>query len=545
MFKRVLALLALLVASGFAASGAEEPSVLAEVNGVPITSADLERMIVSQHRGGSMSMSAAEGLVPRLLEKAIRDELILQDAFAMGMGEDPDLTEPIRHKAIRRAVSMFAREEMDVRPVTEEQVEHFFLAYYHRIQIRPVSLGTPEECVDALQRIDAGEVTMGELAAKESLDSKKFRGGLHNDIHWADVDTLLRNASRDLQAGEYSGPFQYGDFWSFIRVESRTPPDRSELPTYENFIRGVLTAQGEKRAWDEWVSELRTGVEFQTDDALLAEIREDESELYRGEFKHGSEAPLIWIDEDHALTDEGFRRAMSTTAMSMGGSSFEEILTVALGEQSEYLALWLAADQGGWLERPEVIEYYESELEQVVLDTYLDENIGQKIRFNREEYEQFYLDHQEDFRGDDQVRLSIMTTTDEAAIREAAERLGEGADFEYVRADVEGREPSTALTPNWAPITSFNEKIIEAVSRLEVGGTSAPVPYGSGWMILRLDGRREGPVRPMAEVDGSIRQALYYREFSELLDRHLERLAEASDIVRYEDRIRAWAEAES
>ena len=54
------------------AEGAAE-LVLAEVNGTPITGADLEQMIIESHRAGGL-VGMEQGLVPRLIEKAIRDQ---------------------------------------------------------------------------------------------------------------------------------------------------------------------------------------------------------------------------------------------------------------------------------------------------------------------------------------------------------------------------------------------------------------------------------------------------------------------------------------
>ena len=130
-------------------------------------------------------------------------------------------------------------------------------------------------------------------------------------------------------------------------------------------------------------------------------------------------------------------------------------------------------------------------------------------------------------------------------IEDAAARLADGADFDYVRSQVEGRDVDSGGAASWSPITVFSDDINEALVGMEVGETSPPIAFGRSWMIFRLDGRREGSVEPIEAVDGPIREALYYKEFSRLLDEHLARLQEVSVIERHEDRIRAWAQSES
>ena len=99
-----LSLMCLLAVFGTApATGADDTSeVLVEVNGEPITTADLERLIVESHQGGSMKVEDADGLIPKLLGRAIKDKLILQDAYAMGIAEESAVVMPVRRENSRR-----------------------------------------------------------------------------------------------------------------------------------------------------------------------------------------------------------------------------------------------------------------------------------------------------------------------------------------------------------------------------------------------------------------------------------------------------------
>jgi parvulin-like peptidyl-prolyl isomerase len=528
------------------AIGEEGPAaVLVEVNGQPITSADLERLIVESHQGGSMTVEEADGLIPKLLHRAIRDELILQDAYSMGLDEEPVVVIPVRQRVVQEAIAVYGQEHVQPRPISDEAVQEFFVDYYHKMQVRQLSLSTPEECEDALQRIKSGKTTMGTLAAQSSLDSRKFRGGLHNDKYWADVEAVIRVASEGVAVGDYSAVFPYNDAFAIIRVESRTPPTQDDLPRFEAYIRGILRAKEQERAWDAMVDECRAGVRVSVDSKAVDAIRADEELLYHGDFKRGSGDPVLWIDERHTLSEAEFRERMSRAAMSMGTSGFEEILELAIEEQRDYLAVWKSATEAGVFERPELVELNEREFRKAVIGYYLDEHVANRVTLDPNEYEQFYRDHQDDFRGPEEVRLSIMTSDDESEMRDAAARLAKGANFDYVRSEVEGRDALPTASPKWTPITSFNQAIVDELAALEVGQSSSPLPYGNKWMIVRLDARREGQVAPIEEVDMVIRNALYQKEFRARVEEHLAKLEEIAEIVRYDDRIMAWAESDS
>jgi parvulin-like peptidyl-prolyl isomerase len=520
--------------------------VLVEVNGEPITGADLDEMIMEAHSGGSMDSGFIEGLVPRLLEKAVRDRLILQDAFAIGMGEESSIVREVDERVARRMISLYSRAQVDLPEITEEEKEQFFRDYYHKIQVRQLSLPTEEECRAAVQRIQGGEITMGTLAVESSMDTQKARGGLHNDKYWADVENRIRDAVRGLDPGEFSDPFPYNDVWSVVRVESRTPPNPDDYPRFENYIHAVLRNQKYEAVWAELVADHEARVEVTEDRALLDAMLEDEGVLYRADFKIGSEAPVLAIDADHAVTDRQFRKAMQHLAMEMGTSTIREIQEQTIAQEREQLVLAWSAEKEGWLENPEVVEYRQKQLEEIVLNTYLEEYIHQNISVPREDLEAYYEEHKGEYRGAEEVRLSILTTSDQEVIQEAIQRIRDGADFDYVRAEIEGREVE-ALTASeaWSPITMFSQVIRDAVAELDVGGISEPLPFARSWMILRLDGRREGSVLPLRDVESQIRKALYMREFTRLLDEHLARLEEASEIVWHEDRIQDWAQSES
>jgi len=527
------------------ASGDVNDLILVEVNGEAITGADLDKMIMEVHQSG-MDPANAEGLVPKLIEKSIRDRLILQDAYGMGMGEDPALVGPVEREATRKAISLYSRSQVDLPEVTDADVEEYFETYYHKVRIRQMACESDEACRAAMARVESGEITMGSLANESSLDPLKDKGGLQNELYWVDVDFAMRDMSTALEIGEFSEPFLYKGRWTFIRVESRTPPDMAELPERKNYIHGVIRNYEYEIIWDEMVARHLDDVSVQVNEELVEGIRADEALLYHGEFRVGSEAPVLAIDPGHFVGEQDFRIAMSKLAMQMGDSSFEEILEESTRAQTEQLVLAWFAEREGYFETPEVVELYERRMDEEVINAYLEEMIAQKVALNRDEYEQFYRDHVEDFRGPEEVRLSILTANDEQVIREAASRLGDGADFDYVRAQIEGRDSSAAgEAASWSPVTVFSDEIQSSATTMQVGDSSDPIRFGYGWLIFRLDGRREGTVKPIEEVDGQIRAAMYYQQFGERLDEHLARLKEASVIVRHEDRIREWARGES
>ena len=254
--KAVMALFASIVlVSGARARQHVEPLVLVEVNGVAVTGDDLDAMIRDVHRGGGLTASNSEGLVPRLLEKAIRDQLLLQDAYAMGMDQDDSVVRPVEQKATDRAISLYSQSQAELPEVTDADIRASFEEYYRRIKVRVVSLRTAAECEQAISRIRSGEITMGAFAVENSLDSWSSRGGLLRGEYWADVEMDLRDVLRGLEPGEFSEPIEFRGNWGFVRIDSAEPAAAGDYTKFEEKIRRSILEDQSKEAWARLVAE--------------------------------------------------------------------------------------------------------------------------------------------------------------------------------------------------------------------------------------------------------------------------------------------------
>lgn len=543
-FRRLLTAITLIALVGPAAAGDDDNSVvLMEVNGQEITSERIDEMIMRSHRQLDMTQTGEE-LMVRLLDKAVNDALILQEAVAMGLHEDEGVLEPAEEAATSVAVREFVREHHEApSAVTDEEIDDFFGDMYHRIQLRRVSLRTREE-IDAVRQAVLDGTDMDAIARESSLDSKKPVGGLMNFIHWADLPVIFRGACEDLAVGEVSEPFRNQDAWTIVRVEQRADPDRSELPEYAEFIRGVLLSEKREAAWAAFIDGLRDRTPVTKDEAVLDAIRADEADVLRGEFFNDSEAPALAIDAGHVVSESALRDAVSKTFMEMGDRPFEEAVQEAAKKETARLLLRAHAERDGYFERDVVLEAYDRKLEETLINVYLDETVVSKISFDREEFDAFYEENKHRFRGAAEIKLSFLLLDTREIAEDAYERLEDGADFDYLRRELQGAGHGSD-TAKWAPASMFSPEIVEASKEMEIGETSGVLPFNSRWMIVRLDGRRDGDVLPIEEVDMQIRQALFQREFRERLDEKLSLIKERSEIVRHDERIRKYFAAES
>lgn len=516
-------------------SASEESPVLVSVNGEPITAADLDRVIMEMHSSADMSASDNTS-IERYFNKAIHDRLILQEARSMQLDRDPEILAEIREGTVEQATAIYARENFEPpADPTEQEIRDRFEELYWKIQLRQLSVRKREQAEQLAFMIREG-ASMDSLARELSLDTKKARGGRIGPLPWADVEEALRAQVRGVDEDVLVGPFPYRETFALIRVEERFEPDFDELDDAEAEIRLQLRGMAREKAWEEFVEAHREKSPPQRDTMVLAEIDADSAKVFQGGFLVRDERPAVWVGE-RVRTGTDVRRAISRTAMKMGESSWAEIRDAALDELEEKLVLAHHAEKAGVFDRPEVVASEEHRLEQLLINVYLNQTIVPEVTFNREEFDEFYQENLDQFRGPEQVRLDVMVFDDRERADEAREMLARGASFDFVREKFLDIEASAAAKTKWASATLFSEEVQRALAETKINGFTPVLSSSTRWMIMELEGRREGEIQPLDQVELKIRQVMFQRKFNELLDERLSLLKERSEIVRHEERI--------
>jgi parvulin-like peptidyl-prolyl isomerase len=523
-------------ALGAETPGAGAADTLALVNGDAITTADVDALIVDAHR--TTDMTGLQGAdLERFLTKAINDRLILQEAERLGLEEDEALQRTLAEARVQDAVGRYAADTFQApSSVDETAVREYFDRHYWKIRLRQLSVRTEAEAL-AIRRDILSGAPMDSLASAISLDTHRFKGGLHNLKYWADVENTLRGPAQALGVGELSEPFPYREAFSLLRVEERTAVDAAAFPAVEAGIRAHLLAEGKKAAWREFVGVLHRHTPVRADGAVLAAIFADSTVAVRGEFMGASDAPALTVDGGHLVTEAELRRAISRAVMQGGGRTFRALAQEAVDSAADRLVLRAAAEAAGYLDRPEVVQGHERRRRDKLLGAFLNELIVPRIAFQRTEFEEYYDAHKDEFRGAEEVQLSTLLIESEAEAKEIESRLAGGADFGYLKRRHASSGDASAGDSRWTAVEVFADAIREEIARMRVGETSRALPIATGWLIFKLDGRRPGEVKSLDEVEMQIRQVMFQRKFNEELDRYLDLLREGSEIVLMQAKI--------
>ncbi len=532
-------LLLLLPVFSFAADAPGD--TLITINGDAITAATMDDMVMAAHAsGGAERMNAA--FLGKLLDKAVNDLLLLQQAEAMGMGEEPALVDELAEMRESAAASAFASRAFDPEiEISDEEIQEYWRTYYRRIQVRQISARTAEDAGKLREALLAG-APMDSLAMSVSVDNRRHEGGLRDLVIWGDLHPQLRGPAEATRQGELSQVFPFHNIFSVLRVEQKLDPDETAFAAALPRIRRYYAVEKREAAWKTFLEDLDAEAPLLRNAAILERVRGDSAAMGTAAFMEGGSAPAFSAPGVRAVTEKDLRRAIAKGQMDLRNAGFNELYGRGCDEVRHDLILRAAAARRGLLDDPAVAKLVRDKRSEMLINMYLNEIIVPEIVFSREEFDAFYRENLDRFRGPEEVLLDVIVLDDEATAADAAARLAAGGDIDFVRDLLKaggGGEPS------WSPENVFSGSMKEQLAEMKEGDVSSPVKIPSGWMVFKLRGRRQGQPRSIEEVEMPIREAVFQRKFDALMDEHLSLLKERSTIVRHDDRIERYFAGDS
>ena len=262
-----------------------DPGVLALVNGAPIKQDTFRRRIEALPEDHPAGFSTAFGTVrvvnrkPRtteekkiLLEEVVKEELLVQDAVALGLERDSQVKGQLDDSRRLILINAITRREADKVTIDESAIgDHYnqFKEVYkdpERIHLARIVTPTLQEAEAARAAAVQGEEFV-QLARARSIDASKANGG---DIGWYlkafDHQILTQTGQNptekfllpqfepvvfSLEVGQVSQPVKGPDGYYLFKLVERKPqrvPSLSEL--HDRLREGLLVQRRQKQIQD-------------------------------------------------------------------------------------------------------------------------------------------------------------------------------------------------------------------------------------------------------------------------------------------------------
>lgn len=276
---------------GAGPSGAARPAAAAEavigtpvatVNGLPVGTQALDDAARGKDPAAGGAYSAEER--KELLDQAIENELLFQEAFARGLYNDPKVKKILISLLLKPEVY----EKVGKQEFTDEQIAAYFEehkdAYVipEKVQVRAIEVASTPELDAAAAEARAKEAgakaaatpdAFREVAIEFSNGVNARRGGEYGyvgrDGQSGTIPPEVVERAFALDVGAVSEPFLVGSTWWILQV----PNKRERVERTLEQVRAAVVRHLKQKAYEEMidtmVADLRTKAQVTVDDASL------------------------------------------------------------------------------------------------------------------------------------------------------------------------------------------------------------------------------------------------------------------------------------
>ncbi len=520
----------------------ETTKLLVTVNGDSILTTDLEREILKVHTGFSKTEKGNFDY-RKLLDKLVNDRLLIQEAMVLDFDQEEWLLDEMEQTNVEMASKYYVADNF--KPdlaISDETILTYFNKNYSKSQVRIISIPTLEQAESIKKAIDNG-AAMDSIAIEQSVDMYKFRGGLQNIKYWSDIEVPIRLQLMNLDVGELSNPFNYRDIYAVIRKENYATADTAELDKFRPGITATLKNLKKKAEWKLFIGSLEEKYPITIDSTNLGAILSDTSSMLHADFLEGSDDNVLFLDSNHFVTANDLRSKISHASMTISKRTVLDVIEIAIDESKEELLFGAAVENENYLNDPRVNQKYDRGLDSILVELYLHEIIKPQIVFNRAEFDEYYKNHLDDFMGQNEYQLHWIVAADEKIANEISQRLKDGANIDFIVKQYDDGTRIKESAKKWMNLETFPPQISSAIRNLKIAQSSDPFETEDGFIIFNVKDIKPGKVKPIDEVEMEIREIMFGKKFREILDKNLEALKNASDIIYNEKNIKAFFES--
>jgi peptidyl-prolyl cis-trans isomerase SurA len=177
-------------------------------------------------------------------------------------------------------------------------------------------------------------------------------------------------------------------------------------------------------------------------------------------------------------------------------------------------------------------EFKKLETERMIVQAMRSKNIKRDYVISPVKIEEYYKTHRDEFTAKEQVKLRMImipshadtgnTAAQKAMAEEVLGKLTSGAEFERM-AQIYSEDSTREVGGDWGWIErkTLAAPLEKVAFSLQVGKISRIIEFGGNYYILRVDDRRGGATRSLAEVRPEIEKKLMQQKAQSLQERWL------------------------
>lgn len=235
--------------------------ILATVNGMPITEADVDIMVnaLIQH-GQNVNNEQGRKMV---LEQLISKKLLLLDAQKNLYEYDKEFKSELEMVKNDLLVNFTMKKAMENITVTEAEVKEYYeknkedLVSGETVSASHILVDSEEKANEILKRIKANEISFEDAARTESSCPSKENGGNLGEFTRGQMVPEFDEACFSMNAGEIKGPVKTQFGYHLIKLHSKNEPKQMDFNEIKEQLKSSILQQKQQDAYRSKINQLQ------------------------------------------------------------------------------------------------------------------------------------------------------------------------------------------------------------------------------------------------------------------------------------------------
>ena len=535
---------------------ADRATVLAEVNGEPITLGELRRLIGELRADAQFSGSSMPDVDPvDLVERLVNLHLVFQEARNIGLDELPEFETAVNAFRTDTLRGLLLADVMaDLPPPSAEAIEARYRELASEFELSS-ALFPDREAAEAFRAGLADQAAFAAAAEREREAGGADRVEIGAWVARRDLAPEITVVVDSLADGAVGEPFALGTGFAVVQRLGVRVPENAELR--ETAARDVVTADRDE-ALGTFGTRLRAErihVDTELLDSLDFDGQVDQFDTFLADDRVvatlDDAEPVRVADVAAAIKKRlfhGVEQAAEKGRINRTKGNVVEELTTERALQAE-------ARRRGIDRRPEFVEDLLGYENRVLFGMFVRWVVDKDVRVSVDDVRAEYEANIADFTDPGMVRLESIVFADADSARRALERVNAGADFAWTRVNATGQAaavpPESVLDGRLLMIEVLPDGLRDAIEGAAAGDFRLYAEAtGLQHLVVVLD-RVEPRPRPFEQVQNEIGKKLQIEARQAALDGWFAKLRAVSEIeIRFDgdalrDLVNAGAAARS
>ncbi|MBL0061579.1 MAG: peptidyl-prolyl cis-trans isomerase [bacterium] len=506
---------------------AEEPVVVATINGDQITTDMMAEELGRLHSSQSEEVSRSDFSLDRLLQRLISNRLLLQDAYALGIDQEKTVVDAVHWFRETAAYQMLLE---DIQPkdfnVAESELRAGFERYYRRAMLRLICVVDSSLSAAIADSIHQG-VSMASLSSRFAIDKFKTVGGDAGVFPLYDIPEDLSRQLETGSPGDLFGPMYLWNTWAVVRAEAYLPADESIYDSVKVILRKQLLIDKGAEFRKGFIAQEAPGIPVWVDSAAV-----DSIPIHMTMGVDETKKVVLRVGKNREENAADLKNKYVHRIVGRSDRDNHNVLWEALDEQYQVMMLKEIAGRRAYVEDPRLDADANKFRDSLMIVQYLQSVVAPTIKVSDAEIKKFFDTNPDQFVTPGRVRVAIITRATQEEAQADYEKVLAGADFTWIAKQYSIDEfKDRGGLREWASRSQFPHELAAQLDTMTIGSCFPPLAGSDGFVVMRLVEREPGTKQTLAEVTPGIKSYIEQQKQLEAIDKTLADLRANADIT--------------